>query len=249
LRGFRPIATSVPWDQFPVFRYWNLQQLAPDTQVILRYGSNRPALLERPVGKGTVLTMTTPITEPERPRGRQAWNELAGPNDWPRFMLINDLIHYLTHVGSGQLVFQTGQSVVLANPPEQTPNRYLLFLPDGDTQPVQSRDGQLLISTTSTAGTYRLKGDWNGPVTRGFSVNLPAAASRLQRTTAQRLDEMLGSARYQLARDRSEIQREQGQQRAGREFYPILLVILAIILILEQLLANRFYRETDTSAP
>ena len=40
--------------------------------------------------QGTVLTMTTPITEPERPRGRQAWNELAGPNDWPRFKLVNE---------------------------------------------------------------------------------------------------------------------------------------------------------------
>ncbi len=215
LRGFRSMATSVPWDHFPVFRYWNLQQLDPDAQVILRYGSNLPALLERPVGKGTVLTMTTPITEPERPPGRLAWNELAGPNDWPRFLLLNDLMRYLTRAGAGPLDFQTGQSVVLANPSDQAPSRYLLFLPDGDTQPVQARDELLTIQTTDAPGTYRLKGELSGPVSRGFSVNLPAVASLLERTTKEHLDELLGADRYQLARERQEIQREQGQQRAG----------------------------------
>ena len=29
LRNFRPLASSVPWDQFPVFRFWNVDQFAP----------------------------------------------------------------------------------------------------------------------------------------------------------------------------------------------------------------------------
>jgi hypothetical protein len=248
MREFQPYATSVPWDQFPVFRYWNLQQLATDTQVILRYGSNRPALLERTVGPGTVLTMTTPITEPERPPGRQAWNELAGPNDWPRFQLVNELMRYLTQHDAGQYNFRTGQSVVLANASDDAPSRYLLFLPDGETQPVQARDGRLTINTTDMPGTYRLKGEQAGPAAGGFSVNLPARASLLDRTSPERLDELIGEDRYQLARNRDEIQREQGQQRAGREFFPLLMTILAVALILEQLLANRFYRDTDTSS-
>ncbi len=247
LRRFRPIATSVPWDQFPVYRYWNLQQIVPDTQVVLRYGNNKPALLERSVGKGSVLTMTTPITEPERPRGRQAWNELAGPNDWPRFILVNDLMRFLTQHDGGRYNFVTGQTVVLANPPDQAPSRYLLFTPAGEMQPVPARDGQLTISTTDSPGTYRLKGELQGPVARGFSVNLPAHASALQRVARERFDTLFGEGRYQLARDRDQIQREQGHQRAGREFFPLLLAVLVITLILEQLLANRFYRDTDTS--
>lgn len=247
LRWFRPFASSVPWDQFPVFRYWNLQQVATDAQVILRFSSNRPAILERPVGNGTVLMMTTPITEPDRPRGRQAWNELAGPSDWPRFKLVNDMTSYLTHHESNQYNFETGQSVVLANPDDQAPGRYLLFLPDGETQPVQARGGQLTIRFTDEPGIYRLKGEQDGPVARGFAVNLPARASQLQRTTVEHLDRLLGEDRYQLARDREQIEREQGQQRAGREFFSLLAAVLAVILILEQLLANRFYRDTDTS--
>ena len=115
LRPFRSIATSVPWDQFPVFRHWSLQELAADTTVVLRFGNGQPAILERPVGRGIVMTMTTPITELERPRGRQAWNELAGPDDWPRFILVNEIMRYLTQHDAGQFNFETGQQVVLAN--------------------------------------------------------------------------------------------------------------------------------------
>jgi hypothetical protein len=249
LREFRELATSVPWAQFPVFRYWHLRQIAADTQVVLRFGNNQPALLERPVGKGTVLTMTTPITEPERPAGRQAWNELAGFNDWPRFLLVNELMRYLAQHDAGQYNFQTGQSVTLANPDEEAPTRYQLFTPGGETLPVQTRDGRLTVSTTAAPGTYRLKGDQQSPIARGFSVNLPERATLLQRITRQQLDELLGADRYQLARDRVQIEREQGNQRSGREFFPLLLVVLTITLMLEHLLANRFYRDRDTSTP
>ncbi len=249
LREFRSFASSVPWDQFPVFKYWHLQQLATETQVVLRYGNNQPALLERSVGRGTVLTMTTPITELQRPRGRQAWNELAGPDDWPRFILVNQLMQYLTQHEVGQYDFSTGQTVVLPNRSDEQPSRYLLFAPHGESQPVQARDDKLTITMTEMPGTYRLKGDRDGPVSRGFSVNLPLRASLLERTNKAELDKLLGADRYQLARDRELIERQQGRQRAGREFFPLLMVILALTLILEQLLANRFYRDTDTSVP
>ena len=89
--------------------------------------------------------MTTPVTEVARPRGRTPWNELAGPDDWPRFMLLNDLMRYLTQHDAGRYNFVTGQRVALANPVDQAPLRYLLFLPDGETLPVQARKGLLTV--------------------------------------------------------------------------------------------------------
>jgi hypothetical protein len=38
---------------------------------------------------------------------------------------------------------------------------------------------------------------------------------------------------------------EVGEARAGREFYPFLLVVVVLILGMEQALANRFYRKSD----
>ncbi|MHB8863700.1 MAG: BatA domain-containing protein [Pirellulaceae bacterium] len=248
LRPFRAIQSAVPWNAYPVFRHWSVQDLASDAEVILRFGNQQPALLERRVGRGTVLTMTTSITEVERPGQRQAWNELAGANDWPRFVLVNGIIRYLTHHDAGQYNFEAGQDVVLANPTTDAPARYLLFTPDGETQPVQARDDQVTIRTTETPGIYRLKGEQEGPVVRGFAVNLPASASRLERTTSEQLDTLLGADRYQLARDQEQIVRVQGRQREGREFFPFLVTLVVAALILEQLLANRFYRDTRASS-
>jgi len=248
LRPLRSIATSVPWGDFPVFRYWSLPDLANDAVVVLRFGNQHPALLERRVGHGTVLTMTTPITERERPAGRQAWNELAGPGDWPRFILVNEIMRYLTQHDAGRYNYTAGQDIVLVNQPDQDPSRYLLFTPGGETQPVQTRDDKVTISTAEAPGVYRLKGERDGPVTRGFAVNLPASASRLERTTREQLDAVLGADRYQLAVDQEQLVREQGRQREGREFFPFLVVLVTATLVLEQLLANRFYRDTDTGA-
>ncbi len=245
LRPFRAIQTGVPWHQYPVFKHWSLPELAPDVEVVLRYGDQQPALLERHVGQGTVLTMTTPITEIDRPAGRESWNELAGPDDWPRFVLVNQIALYLTQHEAGHYNFETGQEVVLSNRPEHDPSRYLMFTPGGDTQPVQAQDERLTIRTTETPGIYRLKGEFEGPVSRGFAVRLPARASRLDRTTTQQLDQALGAERYQLARDQEQLVRIQGRQREGREFFPFLLTLVVTLLVLEQLLANRFYRSSE----
>ena len=62
------------------------------------------------------------------------------------------------------------------------------------------------------------------------------------------MDELFGENRYKLARSRKDIQREVGESRVGREFYPYLLVLLALVLSLEHLLANRFYRRQGAEA-
>ena len=59
---------------------------------------------------------------------------------------------------------------------------------------------------------------------------------------------MLGAERYQFARRRDEIERVQGAQRVGREFYPFLIALLALVVGLEHLLANRFYPAERASA-
>ena len=157
-------------------------------------------------------------------------------------------MRYLTQHDAGRYNYETGQDIVLANRPDKDPSRYMLFTPGGETQPVQARDDKVTISTTEAPGIYRLKGEREGPVTRGFSVNLPASASRLERTTTQQLDALLGADRYQLAGDQEQLVREQGRQREGREFFPFLVALVAATLVLEQLLANRFYRDTDTGS-
>ena len=53
--------------------------------------------------------------------------------------------------------------------------------------------------------------------------------------------EALKKDAFRIARERSEVVREIDQARMGREFYPFLLPVLALVLGLEFILANRFY--------
>ena len=80
------------------------------------------------------------------------------------------------------------------------------------------------------------------PVLRGFSANLPESSTDLTRIEMDELDGILGPDRYQLARQKNEIQRQQGTTRRGQEFYPLLLLMMLVVFAVEYLMSNRFYQ-------
>jgi len=47
-----------------------------------------------------------------------------------------------------------------------------------------------------------------------------------------------------LAHDREQIDRELSAGRVGRELFPLLIALVAVVMGIEHVLANRFYRET-----
>lgn len=241
-REFRSLATSIPWDQFPVYRHWEMDALEADTRIVCRYGNGKPALLDRTLGQGRVVVMTTPLSDPARPAGREAWNELpTAPDAWPFVVLADQIVQYLDGSRQATNNYLCGQLAVLPQREAEDPERYELFLPSGATQDVAPRGGAVTMKFTDLPGHYRLKGFRNGPVLRGFSANLSAAATNLDRIDRKTLDELLGADRYQFSRTRDEIDRGIGATRVGREFYPYLLVAFAAVFALEHLMASRFY--------
>ena len=80
LKPFAPYATRTPWSKFPVYRYWRIDDLAPDASTVIAYNDGRPALLERTIRAGQVaghvLVMSTPFSD--RVSRRDAWNVLPG---------------------------------------------------------------------------------------------------------------------------------------------------------------------------
>jgi hypothetical protein len=248
LAGLRQQETSIPWNRFPVYYHWNLEELASTVRTIIPYGDGKPALVENRLSKGRVLVMTTPISDPppRRPDGRPSWNELAtGEDAWPCFVLVNEIFVYLAQSGQARLNVSAGETIVLPNDPAEFPERYQLFTPLDQPQDVLAKGDQVTVRFTDNPGAYRLRGQKNGPVVRGFAVNLPSDASDLTRLSRERLDELLGKGRYQLAKTREEIDRAVGNDRIGSEFYPLLITLLAVALGLEHVLANRFYRSKD----
>ncbi|MCU0978970.1 MAG: BatA domain-containing protein [Pirellulaceae bacterium] len=246
LAAFRDMATSVPWDRFPVYRHWGLEEIAAPARVVARYSNNQPAVVETSLGRGRVLTMTTPVSDPARAQGRQTWNELPTGNDaWPYVVLANEMVRYLVGAGGTKLNYLAGETASLPNTRGKHPERYQLFTPLDQPQDVTADDGQLVVKFTELPGAYRLKGFLQQPLVRGFAVNLPESASQLTRLDREALDQLLGADRYHYARSRDEIVLGVGEARLGREFYPFLLPLLALILGLEHLLANRFYRRGE----
>ena len=257
LAEFRGRASSTRWNRLPVYLHWGVQRSAFDTgepvEILLRYNNRRPAILEKRIGKGRVILMTTPITEPPRPTDHPSWNELFyGDETWASWLIVLQSAKYLVQTDSQALNFEIDQTVVLANDSRILPRDYWLFSPR-DEEPVKlaTESEQLRYRFTNVPGNYRLRDSENGTVRRGFSVNLRPQATRLNRMEKPQLDNLLGEDRYRLARGQTEIKREQGVARIGQEFYPLLALFVAAILALEFLLSTLFYRTqaTATASP
>ena len=242
---------DVPWKQLPVYRHWVLDPLADDSHVVIPFSNRRAALIERSVGKGRVVVMTTPVSEPVEPQGRSVWNELFTADDaWPPVVLMDQIARYLVSNAESKLNYIAGEAAMLQHRPDRDPDRYQLFTPTAETQEIIPRDQRVSVRYTEAPGTYRLKGFRGTNVLRGFSVNVPASVSELSRISSARLDAALGNQRFQLATNQDEINRGIGEARVGREFYSYLLLVLVGLLAMEQLLANRFYRrEVGASTP
>ena len=160
-------------------------------------------------------------------------------------MLSNEMLLYLVGSGEGQLNYLAGDAAVVHfdRPPQGS--TVSLRLPDGEQirQTVDPEEKTLLIGATETPGNYRVRsGGVESGIDRGFSVNLPAEVTNLERLTRDQLQELLGRD-IELARQRDQLERVQGLGRVGQELFPYLMPLLAVLLALEQVLANRFYRK------
>ncbi|MGA2616272.1 MAG: BatA domain-containing protein [Thermoguttaceae bacterium] len=246
LRAFAARATSTPWDSFPVFRYWQLIEPARGTVTVLPYSDGRPALVERPLGNGRVLAMTTPISD--RPT-RDAWNLLpvgALAKPWPFVILVNQITSYLVGASQQQLNYFAGQTVVLPVDDSAHRRTYVLSAPDGVRSTFTPEKRALTITAAEQVGNYQLRsGGRAAGFDLGFSVNLAPHQTRLDRVGQEQLDSLFGPLKYRLARTAEQIDRSISIARVGRELFPGLILLLAGVLAAEYFVANRFYRSPN----
>jgi hypothetical protein len=242
LRELGELADSAPWSEFPVFKYWELEAGAEPAQVVATFANGKPALVERQIGAGSVIVMTTSISDSA---SHDPWNLLpTGPEPWPFLALVNGVVQHLAGAGRTQLNYLAGQTIVLPLSAEEQVSSYVLQLPDGNAVRQSLTTGQrnLSIATTEALGNYRVRaGGRQERLDRGFSVNAPAEMTRLDRISAADAVKALGKERARVATNREEIALRVGLGRIGRELFPILILAVALAMAAEQLLANRFY--------
>ena len=247
LSAFRAVAGAIPWDASPVFHYWELDRTAKGVGVVLPFTDYGPALLERPIGSGRVLTMTTPVSDEPH---RRPWNllpvSLQADQSWPFLILVNQMMAYSLGSSHQQLNYFAGQTALLKLDAEDKHDIYQVFAP-GDLRlksPADLKQHVLMIGSTDAVGNYRVRaGGLTSGVDRGFSVNLAPAQTRLDRISEEELAKVLGPIDYRLARTTAEIERDINTARVGRELFPFLILLVATALGLEHALANRFYRQ------
>ncbi len=248
LGGFRSRGGQIPWSAFQVARYWQFEELDDGVNTIVPFNNGKAALVEQTIGRGRVLTMTTPISESASDNA--AWNMIAtGFEPWPFLVLANEMLFYLVGNSEERFNYLAGDSVILQIPEERRAMIFTLRSPDGVQIPqtIDPTTGTLTVSATNLPGNYQLRaGGTDGGVQRGFSANVAATTTQLDRATPADLDQILGEKKYRLARNRDEITRDVSLGRIGMELYPLLILLVALVLGVEHLLANRFYRR-DTS--
>ncbi len=195
-----------------------------------------PALIERSLGKGRVLALTTSIDR------RGEWNDL--PLDWGFAPLSYEMMRYLARSSQAQFNYTAGDDVILPMNTAQAVPAYLLRKPGLQQlrEDIPAGTTNLIVKGTDQLGNYRVTGvDTDAKFERGFSVNPVADESRLDRLSKDELESHLGADRYSIARDIENLQRNVKTGRLGREAFPLVVLLLLAVFVGENFVANRFY--------
>ncbi|MBI3860723.1 MAG: BatA domain-containing protein [Planctomycetia bacterium] len=200
-----------------------------------------PALVERTLGKGRVVAMTTSIDR------RGEWNDL--PLDWGFAPLTYEMMRYLARASQSQFNYTAGDDVIIPMTANQAVPAYLLRKPGLQQlrEDIPAGTTNLIVKGADQLGNYRVTGvDADVKFERGFSVNPPADESRFDRLGKDDLDAHLGPERYSVARDIENLQRNVKTGRLGREAFPLVVLLLLAAFVGENFVANRFYDKEQT---
>jgi hypothetical protein len=229
------------------FRYWEVEPDSQEADVLVAYKDNehRPALLERAFPRkkvrGRVLLFTTPLD------GRSAWNNYADSLTSFYLVLANKMVGYLA--GDAEAInfnFVSGQMVSLALPATPRSTLYSLQGPGLEGSevilPRPENQSELTVSQAVAAGNYTLSGA-DGRRAACFSVNVPPDECQLGRVPLEQIEALLGAGAV-LTVGHSALLRDALQGHWGQpvELLPWLMILLLLVLAIENLLANKFYR-------
>lgn len=97
------------------------------------------------------------------------------------------------------------------------------------------------MTATQVPGNYAVRvGGEVGGVSRGFSANLAAATTDFKRLDDERLAPLLGTG-HRLARSEADLVRDVNLERVGAELYGWIILLAALAMAADWMVANRFY--------
>jgi len=247
LNRFEEIGALAELGATPIRRYWMVEPVA-EAVVVARYAgakedeSGPPAIIERRLGQGRVIMMTTGVDGIE-------WNDLPSLDNWLYLVFVDQVTQYLASQTSATFNHVVGDEVSLPLDRDHKLTKAILRMPDFKQRVVEIPPGaQALTFRDLTAlGSYSVdSADRAVDYHMGFSLNLRAAESDLTRLETADLDSLLGEDRYKVDRDPASLERTVNIGRLGQEMYGMVVAFLVAVFALEQFTATWFYR-TDES--
>jgi hypothetical protein len=232
--------------------FWSATPAEKDTVVLatLADREHHAALLERTVERGHVLLFTTPMDA----------RELDGTRDWHNYwtdssfglVLEDQVFRYLAGDSTQpELNYFCGQVPRVPLPSSLASPPYLLDGPGlavAETNvKINEGDTHLSLPQATTPGNYAVR-DANKRLVAACSLNVRPEESDLERVPAEDIESVLGRATLlQVGRTISLKDALSGLRPPPLELLPWLMMAVLIVLTVESLLANRFYRRAADS--
>lgn len=259
LGAFRRVGDAVPWQDFPVLRHWEFTPDAADeapaadaeaagtTTAVATFRNGLPAILERRLGRGTVVIATTAVSQAAD--DPEAWNTLAtGFEPWPFVILANEMVLHAIDTAADRNILAGTPAVVPLD--RRDVATAFVRTPNGDDFPavVDRQRGTVTVTATGEPGNYGVQaGGREAGVATGFSVNLDPSATDFRRLDPEALAAALGPG-ARLARTEEELVRDVTLDRIGAELFGWVILLAALAMAGDWIVANRFYAPRDEAS-
>lgn len=227
---FQPFAESGQGD-LSIARFYQYYHVTPfkEEAVLARFDDGGAAILERQVGDGRVLLLTSTIDN--------EWNNL--PVKAMYLPLIYQALNYVSAERKGRESFLVGQSIALHGYQVAAGDKLFIELPSGA---VMQTDAEFFEDTTEP-GLYRLFKEGRKKSLASFAVNVNSSESDLEVLQPEALQTAAAQVTSQapqtasIGLDTFALQQEQAQK-----LWRLAILATILLLIAETWLGNRTYR-------
>ncbi len=216
----------------PVEKFWHMELLAGEGgNVVMSLGNGRPLIVEKPVGRGSVVMVAVPADA--------SWSLFP---KWPSFVpLVHEILRFVTKGKAPRKNVRWGECLEGFFPPERAPTELVLVMPSGDQESlaltVESEGVTWRYCPRELSGIYRVQGgDGEEEL---FAVLRPPEESDLRTISADGGKITLGRGdELMVVRDLdSELIAPEASPHAVRDLTDQLLYALALLIVLEAFVA------------
>jgi hypothetical protein len=238
------------------YSYWEVEK-REGADVLIRYKGDRgrpahPALLESGSDakqrRGKVLLFTTPLD------GKGSWNNYMETLTSFFVVLPHLTLRYLAgDMEEVNLNFESGEPVLVPLPLDPRRPPYSVggpALEDADSTLIPAENENVLqVKGAVQPGNYPVFDNEGGRIGR-FSVNVPPAECDLARVPPAQIAALFGPGAILEVDDQTDFLEALGSHwKKPLDLLPWLLALLLLVLAVENLLANKFYKREPTDAP